>query len=70
MKTWTKRFFYSLLFLIGILLFVSYSCSTSKTGSSKTAFADTSPEVIIGKDNLAVLEAMQGAFRSDRKSVV
>lgn len=70
MKTWTKRFFYSLLFLISILLFVSYSCSTSKTGSSKTAFADTSPEVIIGKDNLAVLEAMQGAFRSIASQVL
>ena len=51
-------------------MFVSYSCSTSKTGSSKTAFADTSPEVIIGKDNLAVLEAMQGAFRSIASQVL
>lgn len=70
MKTWTKRFFYSLIFLISILLLVSYSCSTSKTSSSKTAFADTSPEVIIGKDSLAVLEAMQGAFRSIASQVL
>ena len=70
MKTWTKRFFYSLIFLISILLLVSYSCSTSKTSSSKTAYADTSPEVIIGKDSLAILEAMQGAFRSIASQVL
>lgn len=67
MKLWTKR-------IVGcaVMAFVllSFSCAKTKNEektagkNSNTVFADTSPVVTIGKDNLSVVEALQGAFRA------
>lgn len=64
MKVWTKRIFVILSFITITLALFSFSCSSSNANSAKTAYADNSPAVTIPTDGLAVLEAMQGAFRS------
>ncbi len=64
MKTWTKRIMAAVVTTALVLVLFSFSCSSSNANSAKTAFADTSPASVIPSENLSVLEALQGAFRS------
>ena len=65
-KTLTKIAFVCLGLLCASLFLFSFSCSSEKTAKNtkNTVFADNSPAVSMPEDALAVVEALQSAFRS------
>lgn len=70
MKTLTKRIMTVVVSTAFVLVLLSFSCSSSNANSAKTAFADNSPAVVIPSNSLAVLEALQDAFRSISEQVL
>ena len=64
-KSFTNVLVVTLVFLCTFFLF-SFSCSSEKTASvaKNTVYADNSPAVSMPEDALAVVEALQSAFRS------
>ena len=65
-KSFTSIMLSVLAILCGTFFLFSFSCSSEKTASisKNTVFADNSPAVSMPEDALAVVEALQSAFRS------